>query len=81
MPPSLSRPHPRKPRQNGRPCLQGKRLPTLAQVLTSAATRWTTVTVRGWYGARARVVHLRLGHRHVVSRGNAPTAGRLGPCP
>ena len=57
MPPSLSRPHPRKPRQNGRPCLQGKRLPTLAQVLTSAATRWTTVTVRGWYGARARVVH------------------------
>jgi hypothetical protein len=39
---------PRKPRQNGRPRLQGKRLPTLAQVLRHAATPWTTVAVRGW---------------------------------
>jgi hypothetical protein len=49
---------PRLPRQNGRPRLKGKRLPTLAQVLTSEATCWTTVTVRGWYGEGARVVDL-----------------------
>jgi DDE superfamily endonuclease len=49
---------PRKPRQNGRPRLKGKRLPTLAQVLANAATRWRTVTVRGWYGEVERVVEL-----------------------
>jgi hypothetical protein len=49
---------PRKPRQNGRPRLKGQRLPTLAQVLANPATVWVTATVRGWYGARERVVHL-----------------------
>lgn len=49
---------PRKPRQNGRPRLQGRRLPTLAQVLAHEATRWTTVTVRGWYSEGERVVEL-----------------------
>jgi DDE superfamily endonuclease len=49
---------PRKPRQNGRPRLKGQRLPTLAQVLANPATSWVPATVRGWYGARERVVHL-----------------------
>jgi hypothetical protein len=49
---------PRKPRQNGRPRLKGRRLPTLAQVLAHEATRWTTVTVRGWYSEGERVVEL-----------------------
>ena len=49
---------PRKPRQNGRPRLQGKRWPTLAQGLGNVATGWTTVTVRGWYGDGERVVEI-----------------------
>jgi hypothetical protein len=49
---------PREPRQNGRPRLKGKRLPTLAQVLAHTATCWQTVTVRAWYGEGERVVEL-----------------------
>jgi hypothetical protein len=49
---------PRKPRQHGRPRLRGQRWPTLAQVLANSATPWATATVRGWYGARERVVQL-----------------------
>jgi hypothetical protein len=49
---------PRQPRQNGRPRLKGKRLPTLAQVLRHAATPWTTVAVRGWYREEERVVEI-----------------------
>jgi len=49
---------PRKPRQNGRPRVKGKRLPTLAQVLANPATPWATATVHGWYGERERVVQL-----------------------
>jgi hypothetical protein len=49
---------PRKPRQNGRPRLKGKRVPTLAQILANPATLWVTATVRGWDGARERVVQL-----------------------
>src|SRR6266540_592442 len=49
---------PRKPRQNGRPRVKGKRLPTLAQVLANPATPWATATVRGWYGERERVVQV-----------------------
>jgi hypothetical protein len=49
---------PRKPCQNGRPRLKGQRLPTRAQVLANPATLWVTATVRGWYGARERVVQL-----------------------
>jgi hypothetical protein len=56
---ALSEPAPpRKPRQNGRPRVKGQRLPTLAQVLANPATQWATATVRGWYGARERVVQL-----------------------
>ncbi len=39
---------PRKPKQNGRPRLTGKRLPTLQQVGDDAATVWTTLTVPRW---------------------------------
>jgi hypothetical protein len=49
---------PRKARQNGRPRLKGQRVPTLAQVLASPATPWATATVRGWAGARERIVQL-----------------------
>jgi hypothetical protein len=49
---------PRKPRHNGRPRKKGQRLPTLAQVLTDASTRWMTVTMTNWYGARARRVQI-----------------------
>jgi DDE superfamily endonuclease len=49
---------PRKSRQNGRPRLKGKRLPTLAQVLANPATPWATATVHGWYGERERVVQV-----------------------
>jgi hypothetical protein len=48
----------RLPRQHGRPRLKGQRLPTLAQVLANTDTPWVTATVRVWYGARERVVHL-----------------------
>jgi hypothetical protein len=49
---------PRKPRQTGRPRLQGQRLPTLADVLANPAPGWQTATVRGWYGEVERVVEL-----------------------
>jgi hypothetical protein len=39
---------PRQPRPNGRPRVKGRRWPTWAPVLAPEATRWTTVTVRGW---------------------------------
>jgi hypothetical protein len=49
---------PRTPRQTGHPRLKGKRLPALAHVLRDATTRWSTVTVRGWYGEPERVVEI-----------------------
>jgi hypothetical protein len=49
---------PRKPRQNGRPRLKGKRLPTLARILANPATCWHTVTARGWYGETERMVEI-----------------------
>lgn len=39
---------PRPPRPHGRPRLNGRRLPTLAQGRRQAATPWTTGAVRGW---------------------------------
>ena len=56
---TLSEPAPpRPPRQNGRPRKQGKRWPTLANVLTSSPTRWRTVTVAHGYGEGARRVQI-----------------------
>jgi hypothetical protein len=46
---------PRKPRQTGRPRVQGQRLPTVAEVLANPATGGHTATGRGWQGAGARV--------------------------
>lgn len=40
----------RQPRQMGRPRLKGKRLPTLATVLTHSSTEWQSVTIEHWYG-------------------------------
>ncbi len=49
---------PRRPRQNGRPRIKGKRLPTLATVAAAATTQWTVVTVAQWYGAGERTVEI-----------------------
>jgi len=46
----------RRAKQTGRPRKKGRRLPTLQQVATATATPWQRVTVRGWYGERARTV-------------------------
>ena len=35
--------------QTGRPRLKGKRLPTLLQLMRNPTTRWTPLTVSGWY--------------------------------
>jgi hypothetical protein len=48
----------RAPKQMGRPRKKGRRLETLAQVATSAKTKWHKVTVRGWYGEPERVVEV-----------------------
>jgi hypothetical protein len=47
---------PRRPRTIGRPPTKGRRLPTLADVLTAATPRWQRIRVPGWYGEGARVV-------------------------
>ena len=49
---------PRTPKQNGRPRVQGKRLPTLQQVLADPATAWTTLTVPRWYSQGPREVEI-----------------------
>jgi DDE superfamily endonuclease len=48
----------RAPRQNGRPRKKGARRPTLQHVLTDARTAWTPLTVRNWYGGKAREVEV-----------------------
>jgi hypothetical protein len=52
---------PREPGKRGRPCLKGKRLPTLKQVLQDRKTEWTETTVRDWYGQGRTVVELASG--------------------
>ena len=42
----------------GRPRTKGARLPTLAEVLADQGTRWTRVTVPGWYGEGGRDVEI-----------------------
>jgi DDE superfamily endonuclease len=49
---------PRPPGTVGRPRTKGKRLPTLAAVITGATTSWQRITVPGWYGAGERVVEI-----------------------
>lgn len=52
---------PRRPRQHGRPRLQGARLPTPAAGATDLATAWAPTTVAHWYGAGARAVAIAAG--------------------
>ncbi|MCY7277312.1 MAG: transposase [Phormidesmis sp. CAN_BIN44] len=42
----------RQPKQMGRPCKVGKRLPTLKSLLDSTQRDWQSVTIAGWYGGR-----------------------------
>ena len=49
---------PRLPGTVRRPRTKGKRLPTLAAVLTDPATSWQRVTVSGWYGNSERAVEI-----------------------
>jgi hypothetical protein len=49
---------PRRPGQNGRPRIKGKRLPTLTTVMAAAETRWAPITVAQWYGAGERTVEV-----------------------
>jgi hypothetical protein len=45
---------PRQPGAKGRPRKKGKRLPSLAQVLSDASTGWQPVTLSNWYGTPQR---------------------------
>lgn len=49
---------PRLPRQNGRPSVVGKRLPTLEQRRDDPTTAWDTLTMPRWYGELERVVEV-----------------------
>jgi len=49
---------PRRPQQQGRPRLKGKRLPTLAQVAANVKTRWQRVTIPQWYGEGRRALEI-----------------------
>ena len=51
----------RQPGQMGRPRLKGRRLPTLAQVLSSADTRWLRASIDPWYGGDTREVDMATG--------------------
>jgi hypothetical protein len=48
----------RQAKQTGRPRKQGRRWPTLQQVVNDRETGWQRVTVRGWYGERERTVEI-----------------------
>lgn len=49
---------PRRPRQNGRPRVKGRRLPALAARISDPATAWSPVVVANWYGAGPRTVEV-----------------------
>ena len=68
---ALYRPAPaRRPGQNGRPRLKGKRLPSLARRLAHARTRWQTCRL-SWYGGEVRRLQLATGTA-VWYRGGKP---------
>jgi hypothetical protein len=50
----------RQGKQNGRPRLKGKRLPTLAQLIQTAATPWQALSLV-WYDHRAHQVYMASG--------------------
>ena len=49
---------PRRPHQNGRPRVNGARLPTLAATAADPATEWAPATVANWYGRGPRAVEV-----------------------
>jgi len=49
---------PRTPKQNGRPRLKGKRLPTLEALLNDPTTVWSTITVQRWYSEGPRDIEI-----------------------
>jgi hypothetical protein len=49
---------PRTPKQKGRTRKKGKRLPTLAQRLTSKKTQWQALTIPNWYGEGQRRIEI-----------------------
>lgn len=49
---------PRQPKQKGAPRKKGKRLPTLAQRLTSKKTKWQRLTIPNWYGEGTRDIEM-----------------------
>jgi len=51
-------PPPRRAHTNGRPRKKGPRLPALEGVLTSRTTKWTRLTVPGWYGEANRTIEV-----------------------
>ncbi len=51
----------RQPGQMGRPRRKGRRLPTLAQVLSSADTQWFRASISPWYGGDTREVDMATG--------------------
>jgi hypothetical protein len=65
----------RRPGQNGRPRLKGKRLPSLARRLEQANTRWQTCRL-AWYGGEVRRVELATGTAVWYHGGKPPVALR-----
>lgn len=59
-------------RQRGRPRKKGQRLPTLAQVATDPATRWTRLTLERWYSQGQRRVEITTGTAVWYHSGKSP---------
>jgi hypothetical protein len=73
---ALYRPAPvRRPGQNGRPRLKGKRLGKLSQRLKDGRTRWQTCQL-SWYGGEIRRLHLATGTAVWYHSGKPPVAIR-----
>ncbi len=56
----------------GRPRKKGQRLPTLQQVLETATTRWTQMTIPQWYGQGAKEMFTTTGIAIWYHTGKAP---------
>jgi hypothetical protein len=65
----------RRPGQNGRPRLKGQRLPSLAQRLEDARTRWQACRLC-WYGGQIRRLQLATGTAVWYSSGKPPVSLR-----
>jgi hypothetical protein len=65
----------RRPGQNGRPRLKGKRLPRLSQQLEDVTTAWEPRRV-AWYGGRTRRLQLATGTAVWYHGGKPPVALR-----